>query len=251
MSPLNAPPREPAAPSVLWEDDDLLVVEKPVGWLVDAGAGDTDLVSWVRARGRACEQAFAFHRLDRGTSGVVLLGKTRKYAKPITEAFEAKRIRKAYLAVVHGEWPTSLNRVETPIEDRPSVTTFRRLAVGSVGGAPASLIECLPKTGRTHQIRIHCASAGYPILGDDRYGTGVAGGRGLAGGPGPASASGPAGRAVGQAASSALGHALHAYRLDFRHPADGRTVAIRCAPDDWRVTWLKDFDIEKLWSQIT
>lgn len=195
---------------ILWEDADLLAVNKPSGLLVDSGGRGDDLVTRT-----GC---FAFHRLDRETSGIVLLGRSRRYAREITALFEEKRIRKAYLAVVRGEWRDS--RVDLAIEDRPAVTTFRRLALGSFEGEAASLIEALPKTGRTHQIRIHAAHVGHPILGDAKYG--VADG------------------------ARAAGHALHAHRLDFRHPASGETISVRSVPSEWLSTWLKDFEDVKL-----
>lgn len=220
---------------ILWEDDDLVVVQKPHGILVDAGQADVtdDLLALVRVHGLGYENVFAFHRLDRETSGVVMLGKTRKFAKQITQAFEEKRIRKAYLAVVSGEWPPSLGRVDQPIGERESVTTFRRLAVGEFSGDVASLLECLPKTGRNHQIRIHCAHSGHAILGDARYTGG--------------SASKPTLLAVAAGTSS---HALHAYRLDFRHPADGREILVRCEPKEWRSLWLKNFAIDSVWDKL-
>ena len=190
---------------VLWEDSDLMAVEKPAGLLVDSGGRAADVVSQT-----GC---FAFHRLDRETSGIVLLGRTRRFAREITALFEDKRIRKAYLAVVKGDWRES--RVELPIEGREAVTTFRRLALGSSAGQVASLIEALPKTGRTHQIRIHASHIGHPILGDPKYG--------------------------GGANTNTSGHALHAHRLDFRHPASGETICIRSEPQAWLSTWLKEF----------
>lgn len=224
-------------PVTLWEDADLLAVAKPCGLVVDSGgrSGD-DLVSLT-----GC---FAFHRLDRETSGIVLLGKSRRWAREITALFEEKRIRKAYMAVVDGAW--TLSRVDSPIEDRAAATTFRRLA----SGRAATWIEALPKTGRTHQIRIHCAESGHAILGDQRYGPHAAAnaaradGAGVTGGP-----AGAAGAAGGLAATS-LGHALHAYRLDFRHPSNGETVSLKSAPIEWRETWLKGIDFEPTWKKV-
>lgn len=220
---------------VLWEDNDFIVVSKPVGLLVDAGNGSDDLVRRVRASESSRASVFAFHRLDRETSGVVLMGKTRRYARDVTKLFEEKRIRKAYLAVVNGEWPITLGRVDTAIENRPASTTFRRLVSGTFGGSPRSLIEALPKTGRTHQIRLHCSGEGYAILGDERYG----------------SVRSP------QNAKHGVGQALHAYRLDFRHPANGVTISVRSEPTLWRETWLADFDggasaakLDTIWKKL-
>jgi len=192
----------------LWEDADFLAVSKPAGLLVDSGGRGDDVVTRTKC--------FAFHRLDRETSGIVLLGKSRRYAREVTALFEEKRIRKAYLACVRGEWRDS--RVELPIEGRDAVTTFRRLALGTFGGDIASLIEALPKTGRTHQIRIHAAHVGHPILGDLKYGVNRE-----------------------PEVAAIQGHALHAHRLDFRHPANGETISIRSKPREWLETWLKDF----------
>ena len=189
---------------ILWEDADLLAVNKPAGLLVDSGGRADDVVTQTKC--------FAFHRLDRETSGIVLLGRSRRYAREITEMFEKKTIRKAYLAVVRGDWRDS--RVELAIEGRTAVTTFRRLATGFYAGDAVSLIEALPKTGRTHQIRIHCAHAGHPILGDAKYGKDERGD----------------------------GHALHAHRLDFRHPGSGETISVRSQPLPWLSTWLKNFE---------
>jgi 23S rRNA pseudouridine955/2504/2580 synthase len=202
---------------ILWEDNDLLVVSKPVGLLVDSGRGSNDLVSSIGGG------VFAFHRLDRETSGIVMLGKTRRFAKEITSMFEEKRIRKGYMAVVAGEW--SSTRIEEPIEDRVAVTTFRRFALGNFGGTSASWIEALPKTGRTHQIRLHCAGAGHAILGDEKYG-------------------------VVKSVPDLRGQALHAYRLDFRHPANGETVAVKSPPIEWRSSWLAEFDFEPTWAKL-
>jgi 23S rRNA-/tRNA-specific pseudouridylate synthase len=206
--------------TTLWEDRDLLAVEKPAGLLVDSGGRGRDLISVVGGG------VFAFHRLDRDTSGIVLLGKTRRYAREVTALFEEKRIRKAYMVVVRGTF--SVSRVETPIEDRAALTTFRRFALGTYKGEAASWIEALPKTGRTHQIRIHCASVGHAILGDARYG-GVSGSEAM----------------VGVRDALPAGHALHSYRLDFRHPANGEAVSVRSAPLKW--PWLEELETSAVW----
>jgi len=201
--------------SILFEDNDLIVVSKPAGLIVGDPERE-DSLEFVTAR-QIGRKVFPFHRLDRATSGVVLLGKTRVHAAAITQAFEKKRIRKAYLAVVNGEWPSQLGRIDTMIEGREAVTTFRRIAVGS----SESLIEALPKTGRTHQIRIHCASAGHPIKGDTIYGLS---------------------NELDQKPAAPREQALHAYRLTFNHPGSGEAVSIMDLPHHWRETYLADFD---------
>lgn len=223
---------------ILFEDDDLIVVDKPVGIVVDDGAERTsekpDLILLLSQMGR---KTFPFHRLDRDTSGIVLLGKSRKFAKEITALFEEKRIRKAYLAVVSGIWPTGLNRVAEPIGERESLTTFRRLAVSLEVSEPdaastASWIEALPKTGRKHQIRVHCASSGHAILGDTLYGAK------------------DSGAANDTRSETSRGHALHAYSLSFRHPGNGETISLKAPPEAWRETWLKNIDHEAAWTKL-
>ena len=230
-----------AAVRILFEDDNLIVVDKPVGVVVDDGrernSENPDLILLLSEMGR---KTFAFHRLDRDTSGIVLLGKSKRFAKEITTLFEEKRIRKAYLAVVNGVWPPSLNRVALPIGDRESLTTFRRLAVSdapsSEGPAGRSWLEALPKTGRKHQIRIHCASSGHAILGDGVYGGGQV--------------RSTSSSSASDSETPARGHALHAYSLSFRHPENGETVSVRSSPDAWRENWLKGMNYEPAWDRL-
>ncbi len=204
--------------TTLFEDEWLIAVSKPAGW-----RSDEDLRPAVsEGIGR---EAVLFHRLDKDTSGVILLGKRKEANAGISMAFEKHRIRKAYLAVVHGEWLPQWNRVESFVvrdsasgrmrnvaEDTPeakrALTTFRLLA----RAADRSLIEAMPKTGRTHQIRLHCALQKRPVMGDKLYG--------------------PSGEA-------AMAQALHAYRLDFRHPVTDKDIRIAAAvPEAWQETWL-------------
>jgi RluA family pseudouridine synthase len=213
----------------LFEDEHVLVVNKPVGLVVDNGAerSDTnpDLILRMKEAGKV---VFPYHRLDRDTSGIVLLGKSKKFAREISALFEEKRIRKAYLAAVSGEWPKALNKVSDAIGERESFTTFRVLAAS----AEKSLIEALPKTGRKHQIRIHCANSKHPVLGDELYGKTKAESYASANGHIPA------------------GHALHAYSLSFRHPATGETVTYKAPPKEWEQTWLAGLSYQAAWTRL-
>jgi RluA family pseudouridine synthase len=207
----------------IFEDEWLIAVSKPSGLLSHSNPGREDedsLENILRAKMNL--PLILFHRLDRDTSGLVLLGKRREIAGLVTRAFEEKKIRKSYLAVVEGQWRADWNRVDQPIESKSAVTTFRLLA----GGDHKSWIEALPKTGRQHQIRIHCQFHQRPIVGDTRYG---------------ARASLPSGS----------GFALHAYRMDFYHPKTGEKMRIVDEPSTaWRERYLGNLDHETAWNKL-
>lgn len=223
---------------VVFEDPDILAVYKPAGMKVHSGAGESSVEL-------AVEQQFGkrwilLHRLDRDTTGILLFAKNREAAGEMSRAFENKQIRKSYLAVVEGDWPASLGRIDQPIEQfkdgekviRSACTTFRVLA-RSFASVPAgegetkrSWLEVLPKTGRMHQIRIHCSKASHPICGDRLYG---------ASGDGPAAAP----------------LALHAHRIDFRHPRTGEPLQLKAAPpEEWLTTWLMDFEWSRVYAKL-
>jgi RluA family pseudouridine synthase len=209
---------------ILYEDDVLVAVNKPAGLLVHPGpdAGRPSLQKLMEERlGR---ELVLFHRLDKDTTGIVLLGKQRSINTEMASAFAQKRIRKAYWAVVAGRWKPEWNRIETQIaraEDgryrnvvaggRVAISTCRLLSASN----EKSWIEVLPKTGRTHQVRLHCLALGHPILGDRIYGE-----------------------------RSETPHALHAWRIDLRHPVSGEPVQIRAAaPSYWESEWLGELGI--------
>lgn len=210
----------PVPIEILYEDDVLVAVNKPPALTVHEGRGRDDQPTLQQLmEDRLGRDLVLFHRLDRDTTGVVLLGKKRSINASMTAMFEHKRIRKAYWAVVAGCWRPEWNRIETEIArgqgarwqnvlagGRPAVSTVRVLA----GGDDRSWIEVLPKTGRTHQVRLHCVAMGRPVLGDRLYGE-----------------------------RAAVPMALHAWRIDFRHPASGEPLIIRAAPPPyWRTDWL-------------
>lgn len=171
---------EAIALSVLYEDSDLIAVDKPAGMLVHPTGGERSGTVANALRGLGHGEIHFLHRLDRGTSGVLLAAKTLAPRSPLARMFAARKVEKRYLALVSSpvEWDEKV--VTLPIgrdpERRPQwnvqpgaadaetrLTVLARLA-GRV------LLQAEPITGRTNQIRIHCAAAGHPILGDPAYG---------------------------------------------------------------------------------
>ncbi len=199
---------------ILFEDENLLAVSKPTGLLSEATGGDEEsMLSRVSAH--LGKQAILYHRIDRGTTGCLLFGKTPRFNRQIAQLFCEKKIRKEYWAVVPDAWPKGQNKVDARIESlgqgkwrtsdsegKASLTTFREM-----GRADGFVwLAALPKTGRTHQIRLHCMVGGASIVGDRDYG--------------------------GDEASEAL--MLHARSLRFRHPGTGKSMEILAGlPPHW------------------
>jgi len=189
--------------SILYEDDALLAVNKPPDLPVHPSGRyfhNTLLCLLLRSRGETLDTPGIriVHRLDRETSGVVLFGKTRQATARMAAQFEAHRVAKEYLALVHGMPEEDRFRIEAAIgrnlqskirkamgvvpdgEGRPAITDFevlRRSPGGKGASGPEqsadpghSLLRARPLTGRLHQIRVHCRHAGYPIVGDKLYG---------------------------------------------------------------------------------
>lgn len=176
--------------AIVFEDAWLLAINKPAGLAVHGGSGvQVGLIEALRQM--RTEERFLelVHRLDRETSGIILVAKKRSALKALQEQFREKSeqmtlagIRKTYLALVDGEWPADRRQVDEPLlrvelpngdrivkvssEGKPSKTLFT--AVQALQGA--TLVEASPVTGRTHQIRVHARIAGCPLLGDEKYG---------------------------------------------------------------------------------
>jgi tRNA pseudouridine65 synthase len=159
--------------SVLYQDEDLLVVDKPSGLVVHRGWARDGEVIMTLARALAARHVYPVHRLDRGTSGVLVMALAAAAAKALGEAFEAGRVHKRYLALVRGIPPAS-GVVDHPIPRSPggprvpAVTRFRRLATFE----RYAWLEVVPETGRLHQIRRHLKHISHPVIGDVRYGKG-------------------------------------------------------------------------------
>jgi 23S rRNA pseudouridine955/2504/2580 synthase len=186
----SAPPKPPLdafRAAILYEDEQLLACNKPAGLAVHPGSGieGATLVDLARAYvGETPEGEFApspGHRLDRDTSGVVLVAKTRRCMVRLAEQFTAGEVRKRYLALIKGRFSPPDGTLDLPLAEhqqtrrsrevrgvnlQEAVTHYRTLAAGPL----VSLVECRIETGRTHQIRRHLESAGHPVAGDRRYG---------------------------------------------------------------------------------
>lgn len=171
--------------SVLYEDDDCVVIDKPVGVLSHSkGAFNPEgtVATWLRERvkGLSGERGGIVHRLDRATSGVMICAKTPEALVWLQKQFSQRKVKKSYKAITEGELNPSEAVIDMPIERNPKApATFR---VGANGKSAVtqykvievsdmySLVELKPETGRTHQLRVHLAHQGHPILGDSFYG---------------------------------------------------------------------------------
>ena len=209
---------------ILHQDEALLVVHKPSGLLVHRGLGaDCDTVLARLAR-IVHGPLFSVHRLDRGTSGVLVLTRTREAARRLSSSWSTGQCHKHYFALVRGQPPPSA-RVDHPIpadEAGPRVdarTSIETLATVGVSGSPLretrySLVRAAPETGRFHQVRRHLKHLGHPVLGDANYGR----------------------REHNQLCAERFGLrrlALHALSVVLPHPLSGKRVRIVAPmPDD-------------------
>jgi 23S rRNA pseudouridine1911/1915/1917 synthase len=235
LSWARPPWEEPHAPlgfALLFVDADLLAVAKPSGLPVLPGGHflDHTLLCQVRRRFPGPPEPAPVHRLGRATSGIVLFARSSRARSVLFRAFRERAVQKTYRALVSGHPAADRFDVSAPIgpvpypptgslhavtpEGRPSrsrCVVLQRLSDGR------SIVEVDLLTGRPHQIRIHLAAAGHPLVGDPIY---VSGGR-------PVSAPDTAGR---WPLPGDVGYHLHAGHLGFEHPAGGRRVAVDCAP---------------------
>jgi 23S rRNA pseudouridine1911/1915/1917 synthase len=156
--------------AVVFEDEDVVVVDKPAG-LLAAPTPESDrnnLASLLERRVSEGPRILVVHRIDLETSGLMVFAKSPHANRVLSERFRTHDLERAYLAAVTGAFPEGLSRIATPVGGRPAVT---HVAVRERFGARATLLGCRLETGRTHQIRLHVLSAGHPVIGDDRYGT--------------------------------------------------------------------------------
>ncbi|MFO1073761.1 MAG: RluA family pseudouridine synthase [Geminicoccaceae bacterium] len=210
---------------VIYEDEALIALNKPAGLAVQGGSGTTRHVDGLLAAlaGRNGERPKLVHRLDRDTSGVLVVARDAKAARALTFAFQQHKVRKLYWSVLlkgpernHGLIDVPLHkagpagqekmRVVLDEEDGDGRNARTRFMVLARAGKVAAWTALMPLTGRTHQLRVHCAAIGCPILGDGKYG-------------------GKAAHPTG----APKGLALHARELDLPHPA-GKRLKLQAEP---------------------
>lgn len=216
------PPRAFRVP-ILYEDDAFLAVDKPAGLAVHGGSGIAHgLIEQLRAARPAARFLELVHRLDRDTSGVLLVAKQRAALVALHAALRAGDVDKRYHVLVRGRWRDALRTVRAPLhkfatqegerrvrvdaQGRASETVFRRIATWPRHEPPLALLEAELKTGRTHQIRVHLAHIGFVLAGDDKYGD-FAWNKELH-------------------AQGLRRMFLHAHRLALRHPAAGEPLVL-------------------------
>lgn len=209
---------------ILYEDDHLLILNKPSGTAVHGGSGlSFGVIEGLRALRPEARFLELVHRLDRDTSGVLLVAKKRSALRSLHEQLRMKVMQKDYLALVRGQWQSHCNVVQAPLLKNILHSSERIVRVSSEGKSSetrfkvearyefATLVKASPITGRTHQIRVHALHAGHPIAFDDRYGD-------------------------REFDRQLLGTRLkrlflHAAALHFEHPATGETVRIEAPMD--------------------
>jgi len=224
---------EPMSLAVVFEDDDVIVIDKPAGLVVHPAPGNWSgtLLNGLLAHHAAAAtlpRAGIVHRLDKDTSGLMVVGKTLVAVTALARQIAAREVRRIYLAVCHGYFEHKTLRIAAPIGRDPrsrvrmavlpaggreARTDVERVAVrDDTAGGALSAVRCTLHTGRTHQIRVHLASVGHPLLADLTYG--------------------------GLAAHGMTRQALHATRLGFDHPVSGDAMAFEAAlPADLSAVW--------------
>lgn len=236
---------------IVYEDDALLVVDKPAGLLMhpswlDKRETDT-LASRIKAHfieNGLDSKVHTVHRLDRPTSGLVVIAKQDGIAKQLAEQFAGREVKKNYWAIARGFVP-EVGEIDHPLKEehdkiadkfadqnkeaQPATTQFKRLGICELAipvsrypKARLSWVECTPLTGRKHQIRRHFKHLRHPLLGDSRHGC----------------------RHLNQAFAQEvepLSLALRAVRLEFKHPVTGQLVTFKAGKNEQWEKWLKHF----------
>lgn len=228
---------------ILFEDEYLMVINKKAGLVVHPGAGHGSgtLVNQLLASGRTFstlggqDRPGLVHRLDKDTSGVMVIAKDNVSHEKLTDMFRDRTVHKTYLALVLGPKVDDRGLIETGYgrragdrkqftgkvsDGKAAVTEYETLMRGNL----CALVACHPKTGRTHQIRVHMSEAGHPIVGDRVYGRAW-----------PRKGSRPEYEV--EALEIMKRHALHAWKIEFTHPMTGAPVSVTAGlPPDFKKT---------------
>lgn len=205
--------------AILYEDDGLIVLNKPAGFAVHGGSGmNGGIIEALRQLRPDAHFLELIHRLDKDTSGCLLIAKKRSALRQLHELFRKDRVQKTYLALLAGRWAKTKQTVNAPLQKNIRQSGERMVMISATGKEAetvftriklyqaATLVEAAPKTGRTHQIRVHAKSLGHPIIGDERYGI----------------------EDVNKQFKSKGYHRmfLHAATLTFQHPVTGKSMTI-------------------------
>ncbi len=171
---------------VIFENDHLMILNKPAGLAVHGGSAiSSGLIELARQVWPEIKQLELVHRLDRDTSGCIILAKKTQVLKAMHQLFKNDSLQKTYLALTKGYWPAKLKILDAPLRKHILQSGERMVKVQSDGKlaethvrvkqrmSDCTLLEITLKTGRTHQIRVHTQHAGFPVLGDHKYGDGV------------------------------------------------------------------------------
>jgi 23S rRNA pseudouridine955/2504/2580 synthase len=211
--------------NILLEDSSMLVIDKPAGVAVHGGSGVSyGVIEQLRASRPDAKFLELVHRLDRDTSGILLLAKKRSALVNLHEQIREGQLDKRYLVMVHGDWQNQRQHIKLPLFKYNTSDGERRVRVQADGLAshtvftllrkygPYALLEAELKTGRTHQIRVHLSSSGFAILGDDKYGD-FALNRALL--------------KANETRGVLKRMFLHAHQITFTHPETGKPVTIK------------------------
>lgn len=227
-----------STPKILYEDDSILVLDKPAGWVVNdakTAHGNPIIQNWIGNNfnfplsGDVEMRGGIVHRLDKDTSGILLIGKTRKAFESLQDQFKERTVKKSYFALVHGNVKNDSGTISEPVgrlpwnrerfgvlpAGKPSETYYElKDRYKDPNGNSCTLLKATPKTGRTHQIRVHLKHIGHPIVSDSFY----------------------AGRKTSRKDKLWCSRLfLHSGEITFTHPTEGKIMNLSCPlPKDLR-----------------